>query len=71
MSSLSPSALQQLRNLNTSLSGFRDQLSNVLYGEEYQQCVQNLQGDDLMWLVDYLDKVRRRATFLHSLLNAA
>jgi hypothetical protein len=33
------------------------QLSNVLSGEEYTQCVPNLQSNDLRWLVDCLDKV--------------
>jgi len=50
-------ALQQLHCLNRSSSGFHDQLSKTLYGEEYQHCLSNLQGDDLLWLVDYLDKV--------------
>lgn len=58
MSSPSFPALQQLHNLNGSLSEFHDQLTNVLYGEEYRQCVPNLQGNDLMWLVEYLNKVR-------------
>ena len=50
-------ALQQFRRLDGSSSGFHNQLSDVLYGQEYRQCVPNLQGDDLVWLVDYLDKV--------------
>ena len=29
----------------------------------------NLQGDDLMWLVDYLDKVCRRVALPHSPLH--
>ena len=49
--------LQQLDLLNRSSSELQDQLSNILYGKEYQQCVPNLQGDDLVWLVEYLDKV--------------
>jgi len=53
-------ALGKLRSLDASLSEFHDQLSNVLYGEEYTRCVKNLQGDGLVWLVDYLDSVRRR-----------
>ena len=61
--------LQQLRRLDGFSSGFHDQVSNVLYGEEYRECVPNLQGDDLVWLVDYLDKVRRRVSLLHSLLK--
>jgi hypothetical protein len=58
MTSPSNPALQKLRDLDKSLSGFHDQLSNVLYGEEYARCVANLQGDDLKWLVDFLDGVR-------------
>lgn len=53
--------LQQLRNLDGSSPGFHKQLSNILYGEEYRQCAPNLQGDDLVWLVDYMDKVCRHA----------
>ena len=58
--------LQQLYCLNASSSEFQDQLCNVFYGDEYRRCVQDLQGGDLVWLVDYLDKVRRYATLLHS-----
>ena len=61
--------LQQLHHLDRFSSDFHDQVSNALYGEEYKQCVPNLQGDDLVWLVDYLDKVRRRVSLLHSLLK--
>jgi tRNA (Thr-GGU) A37 N-methylase len=60
MSSSSIPTLQQLHRLDRSLSGFHDQLANVLYGEEYNQCVADLQDGDLVWLVDYLDKVRHR-----------
>jgi hypothetical protein len=66
MSSPTPPALQRLHRLNRSLSGFHDQLSNALYGREYRQCVPNLQGDDLAWLVDYLDKVCCRIALPHS-----
>lgn len=52
--------LQELNNLDRSSSKFHDRLSNVLYGEEYMRCVGDLQGDDLVWLVDYLDEVCRR-----------
>ena len=63
--------LQQLHNLNRSSPDFNDQLSNVLYGEEYQKCVPNLQGEDLVWLVDYLDEVCRNISPSHSLLKPA
>ena len=55
MPSLNPPALQKLHHLSRS---FHDQLSDILYGDEYQQCVPGLQGDDLVWLVEYLDKAR-------------
>ena len=60
MSSHRSPALEQLHYLDRSSPDFHDRLSNVLYGEEYQQCVQSLQDDDLVWLVDYLDKVRHQ-----------
>ena len=60
MSSPDSPILQKLDRLSRSTSGFHDQLSDLFDGDEYKQCVPNLQGDDLAWLVDYLDKVRRR-----------
>jgi len=57
-----PDILQRLPRLDQFSPGFHDQLNNTLCEEEYKQCVPILQGDDLMWLVDYLDEVRRRAT---------
>jgi hypothetical protein len=60
MSSSGPPVLQRLHRLDRSSHNFREQLRNVLYGREYKQCLPNLQDDDLMWLVDYLDGVRRR-----------
>lgn len=56
--SVSRPVLEQLRYIDRSSSGFHDQLTKVLYGEKYQQYVPNLQGDDLVWLIDYLDEVR-------------
>ena len=66
MSSPSLPVLEQLRRLDKSSPKFHDQLSSILYGKEYQQCVPNLQGDDLVWLVDYLDKVRRHISIPRS-----
>ena len=65
MSSTSSSVLQQFHHLDRSSPDFHDKLCNVFYGSEYSQWVSNLQGDDLVWLVDYLDKVRCRITFPH------
>ena len=66
MSSPSSPTLQQLHRLDRSSPDFHDQLCNLFYGREYSQCVLSLQGDDLAWLVDYLDKVCRCVTFSHS-----
>ena len=60
MQSPSHPVLQKLCDLDRSPPGFHDQLSNVLYGEEYVRCVTGLQGDDLRWLIDFLDEVRQR-----------
>ena len=69
MSSPTSPALQKLHHLDRSSPNFHDQLCNALHGEEYTQCVLNLQGDDLVWIVDYLDKVRRRVTLPYSPLS--
>ena len=71
MSSPGSPALQQLYHLDRSSSDFHDRLCNVFYGSEYSQCVPNLEGDDLVWLVDYLDKVCCRVTFPRPLLQLA
>jgi hypothetical protein len=65
MPSPSSPVLQQLDRLDRSSPQFHDLLCNVLYGEEYTRCAPNLQGDDLVWLVDYLDNVRRCVALLH------
>ena len=61
--------LPQLHLLDRSSSTFHDQLSNILYGEEFRQKAPNLETEGLVWLVDYLDKVRRRISFLRSPLK--
>ena len=63
MSSPTSPVLQQLDRLNRSSPDFHDQLSKVLYGEEYTQCARNLQNGELVWLVEYLDNVRRYVAF--------
>lgn len=57
MSSSNLTTLQRLHRLNKSSPGFHNQLNDVLFGEEYWQSVPNLQGNDLVLFVDYLDKV--------------
>ena len=61
--------LQQLSLLDKSSPDFHDQLCHVLYGEEYSECIPSLRGDDLVWLIDYLDKVRLRVALPHSPLK--
>ena len=51
--------LQDLGRLDRSSSEFGDELNNILCGAEYHECVPNLQGDDLVSVVDYLDMVCR------------
>ena len=62
--------LQRLHRLNRSSFDFHDQLDNVLHGEEYAQYEKNLEGDDLMWLIDYLDKVVLHVAPPHALLKS-
>ena len=71
MSSSGPPGLQKLYHLNRPSPDFHDQLCSVLYGEEYQKCVPNLQGEDLVYLVNYLDEVHRHISPLRSLLKPA
>ena len=51
--------LERFRCLDRSSPTFHDQLSDILCGEEYEQWVLNLDDDDLVQLVGYLDKVCR------------
>jgi len=61
--------LDRLRRLDTSSSTFCEQVSSILYGEEYARWVSNLQGGDLAGLVDCLDKVRRHVSLFRSSFN--
>jgi len=67
MSSREP--LLQLRHLDKSSPKFNDELTGLLRGEEYRKDVSNLQGDDLVWLVDFLDTVRSHIALPWSPLN--
>ena len=51
-------ALQKLHNLEMSSPNFQDQLSNAFYGKEYAECMRDFEGDDVTWLINFLDKVR-------------
>ena len=51
-------ALQKLYCLDASSSDFQDKLCDILHGDEYLRCLPSLEGGDLVWFVEYLDKVR-------------
>ena len=66
MPSPRPPALKLLHRLDRSSPGFQDQLCDVFYGEEYQRLVPNLQDDDSVWLVEYLNEVRLQIVLPYS-----
>lgn len=61
--------LQQLRDLDTTSLQFHKQLSSCLRGSEYQSAIPNLQGEDLAWLVEYLDGVSLQTISTRSALD--
>ena len=55
---MSPSSpLQSLRGLDRASPHFHSQLIDLLRGNEYRDVIPSLEGEDLAWLVDYLDDV--------------
>ena len=63
--------LQQLLHLNRSSPNFHDQLVNLILGKKYKECVQDLQGADLVRLIEYLGDVCIQFAFLRSPLNTS
>ena len=62
--------LDQLLELRRSSSEFPDRVSNILYGWEYQQWVKATLKDDVVQeLVDWLDEVRCRISYLRVILK--
>ena len=59
--------MQELRRLDTSSPIFQDNLGDFLNGEEYARYASSLEGDGLVWLIDYLDEVRHCVTLFHML----
>jgi hypothetical protein len=49
--------LQEFSRLDRSSQDFPKRFCDLLYGDEYTQCVPDLQDNDPMWLVEYLDQV--------------
>ena len=69
--SLSAFKLQQLYGLNRFSPDFHGQLCDILNRKEFVQCVPELQDHEVIRLIDYLDKVRRRIALPQSLLMPA
>ena len=63
--------LQELDGLVRTSSDFSEQLYNVLSRRDYLNCEKNLDDGDVMWLVDYLDRVCCHAAFPYSPLRQA
>ena len=62
--------LQNLRDLDRTLPQFHNQLIDFLRGNEYRDVAPSLQGENLAWLVDYLDDVSLYAIPPRTLLTA-
>jgi len=58
-----PDSLQQLCNLDRASPQFHKQISEFLRGKDYRNAIPNLQGEDLMWFVEYLGSVSFQAIF--------
>ena len=69
MSSTHLNPMDQLLQLDAASSEFADQVSNKLYGQEYQQWVEGIQGDDVVQLIDWLDKVRYRVSLFNHIIT--
>ena len=61
--------LKQLHGLDRTSSQFHKRLSGLLRSERYRSAVPNLQGEDLAWLVDYLESVSIQSISLKSASN--
>ena len=64
-----PGPLLQLRDLDRTSLQFHEQLCTLLSSDEYQDVISELDGEDLTWLVEYLDDVSLPTIFLHLVLN--
>lgn len=51
--------LAKLHRLQYNSPNFSRKLSKILREEDYKQCVQDIKGNELTWLLNYLDQVRR------------
>ena len=58
MASHSRRPLDQLLQLDQASPHFHDTISNILYGQEYRKWIREVHDDDVIVLIDYLDKAR-------------
>jgi len=61
-----PNSLNQLRGFDRASPQFHKHLSDLLRSKGYRNDVSSLQGEDLAWLVQYLDSVSLLKPFLPS-----
>ena len=62
--------LQKLHGLDRASPHFHNQLIDLLRGNEYRDIAPSLQGEDLAWLVNYLDNVSLHTVSPHPVLTA-
>ena len=62
--------LQTLRDLDRTSPDFHNQLTDFLRGNEYRDVASSLQGEDLIWFVNYLDNVSLRTVSLRPMFTA-
>jgi len=65
-----PDPLQRLHDLDRSSPQFSSQLAELLDQKEYIKCLPDLHSENLVWLVEYLDRVSFPVTVAQSPLNA-
>ena len=54
---------RQLHDLDRTSPRFHKQLLDILHADEYQNVIPNLENEDVVWLVRYLDKVSHQTVF--------
>jgi len=64
-----PNHLQQLHDLDRTLSQLHEQLSDFFRTNEYRDAVRNLKGEDLAWFIEYLRSVSFQTVTPHSALS--
>ena len=52
-----PERLQQFDSLDKNSPQFPDQLTSLLYKEGFKEYILKFRDEDVVWLVEYLDRV--------------